>query len=146
MSRHKVKVYGQSINCPCCSAKIRLIQHKGKGAAYAKKWQSLSLNHVEFLKLWLDSDFKDSWINKNTLFKKLLPQMKKDKLRGFIGRVPFNGRVSELVSAGIDYNSSLLEKIPSVKTGNNGDIIRGPFYKLRISRVRHVLRHGGILT
>ena len=134
-----VKVYGKSIYCPYCNAKIKLLQHKGHGAFYARKWRYLNLQHTKFLKLWIDSDLKFESIDKNELYKELLKGMKHLKLSAFAKRVPFNGRVSELISAGTNYNSDLVEKKPR----NNK---KGPFYKLRIQRVKHVLRHGGILT
>ncbi len=141
---HCVKVKSSSINCPCCSAKINLIQHKGHGATYARDWKSLNLEQVLFLEAWANSEHKMAYMDKNTLYKRFLSKIKKGKMKGFINRVPFNGRISELVSAGTDYGSSLIEKIPA--TQHEKLMAKGPYYKLRLPRVRHVLKRGGILN
>jgi hypothetical protein len=141
---HTVKVKSSSINCPCCSAKINLIQHKGHGATYARDWKSLSLEQVLFLEIWANSKHKLAYMDKNTVYEIFLSQMIKGKMKGFINRVPFNGRISELVSAGTDYGSSLIEKIPA--KDHEKLMAKGPFYKIRLPRVRHVLKRGGILN
>jgi len=74
-----------------------------------------------------------------------LPQIKTAKLSGYINPINFAGRVSEMVSAGTDHKQALIEKISSV-TSNDGDIIKGPFYKLKLGRINKVLKKGGILT
>jgi len=141
----KVVVTENFIRCPCCNNRIRLIQHKAHGAVYARKWESINLQQMIFLKMWSDSGIEDSYVTKRNLHKTLLPQIKKAKLSGFINPINFAARISELVSAGTDHKGAMIEKINSVKSFER-DLIKGPFYKLRLTRVAKVLKRGGNLT
>jgi hypothetical protein len=98
-----------------------------------------------FLKMWVESDFYNSYVTKNTLHKRLLKEIKKQKLQGFIKPLNFAARVSELVAAGTDYKNALVRKDTTVMS-YEGDAIRGPFYKLDSRRVRSVLKKGGKLN
>ena len=138
-----VKVSGDRIDCPSCHTQIRLLHHRSIGAAYAKDWETLPVNHTSFLSLWLESDFSNHWTTKHDLYHKLYSQI--SSLGGFGKRVPFNGRVSELVSAGTKYGAALVEKSKQVKSSPH-NTVTGPFYKINIPRVRQVLAHGGHLT
>jgi len=122
-----------------------LVQHKSHGAVYARKWDSINLQQMIFLKIWVDSGIEDSYITKRNIHKTLLPQIKAARLAGFINPINFAARISELVSAGTDHKGAMIEKIPSVKSLEK-DLIRGPFYKLRLTRVNKVLKRGGNLT
>lgn len=97
------------------------------------------------MEIWARSDVGDSFITKRRLHKMLLPQIKAAKLSGYKNPINFAARISEMVSAGTDYKGALVEKIPSVTTIQR-DIIKGPFYKLRMPRIAKVLKKGGILT
>jgi len=97
-----------------------------------------------FLSMWLKSDFYNSYVTKNMLHKRLLKEIKKQKLYGFIKPINFAARVSELVAAGTDYNAALVLKDTTL-VSNNGDRMRGPFYKLDGRRVKSVLKKGGKL-
>ena len=141
---HPVLVTSDAIRCPGCRKKIRLVQHKSVGAVYARKWTSLNVQRLEFIKFWLDSDFYNSYVTKSMLHKKLLPQIKKQNMGGFIKPIPFAARVSELVSAGTDYKDALVLKDTTLVT-NSGDKMRGPFYKLNVKRVKSVLKKAGKL-
>ena len=141
----KVVVTENFIRCPCCNNRIRLVQHKSHGAVYARKWDSINLQQMIFLKIWVDSGIEDSYITKRNIHKTLLPQIKAARLAGFINPINFAARISELVSAGTDHKGAMIEKIPSVKSLEK-DLIRGPFYKLRLTRVNKVLKRGGNLT
>ena len=140
----KVVVTENFIRCPCCNNRIKLVQHKAHGAVYARNWKSLNVQRLIFLKIWSSNDIAESFITKRSLHKALLPQIKAAKLAAFINPVNFAARISELVSAGTDYKGALIEKIPSVKSLER-DIIKGPFYRLRTTRVNKVLKKGGKL-
>ena len=141
----KVVVANDFIKCPHCKARIKLVQHKSVGAVYARRWTSINVQGLIFLKIWRDSGIGDSYITKRKLHATLLPQIRIAKLSGYINPINFAGRISEMVSAGTDHKKALLEKIPSVTT-SNGDIAKGPFYMLNLARVAKVLKKGGILT
>lgn len=141
----KVVVANNFIKCPHCAHRIRLIQHKSVGAVYSRSWTSINVQGLIFLKIWRDSGIGDSYITKRKLHTALLPQIRKGKLSGYINPINFAGRISEMVSAGTNHKKALVEKIPSVTT-SNGDIAKGPFYKLNLARVAKVLKKGGILT
>ena len=74
----------------------------------------------------------------------MLKEIRNHQLSGFVNPINFAARVSELVSAGTNYESALIEKVLSVKSFN-GDQIKGPFYRLNMKRVKKVLKKGGIL-
>ena len=97
-----------------------------------------------FIKMWIESDFYNSFITKNMLHQRLLKEIKKQKLHGFIKPINFAARVSELVAAGTDYKDALVIKETTL-VSNNGDRMRGPFYKLDGRRVKSVLKKGGKL-
>lgn len=141
----KVVVTNNFIKCPHCAHRIRLVQHKSVGAVYARSWTSINVQGLIFLRIWRDSKIGESYITKRKLHTALLPQIKTAKLSGYINPINFAGRVSEMVSAGTDHKQALIEKISSV-TSNDGDIIKGPFYKLKLGRINKVLKKGGILT
>lgn len=138
-----VKVSGDSIDCPSCKTQIKLLLNRSVGAAYAKGWKTLPTNHISFLQMWVDSDFVNHWTTKHDLYHKLYSQL--SELGGFGKRVPFNGRVSELVSAGTDFGTALVEKSQQTKSSPH-NTVKGPFYRLNIPRVKKVLQHGGHLT
>ena len=140
----KVTVTDSFIKCPHCSHRIKLIQNKSHGAVYSRRWESINAQQLQFLKIWTNSGIDDSFITKRSLHKNLLKDIKNHQLSGFVNAIPFAARVSELVSAGTNFNSALIEKVPSVKS-YNGDQIKGPFYRLNIKRVKKVLRKGGNL-
>lgn len=139
-----VVVTDNFIRCPHCKAKINIVQHKSNGAVYARGWTNVNMQQLQFLKIWLDSGFGNTYITKRGLHKKLLSSMKKSGLSGFILPINFAARVSELVSAGTDYNDALVEKVGSVLSLNK-DPITGPFYILNTNRLSKVLKHGGKL-
>ena len=140
-----VEVHDNHVKCPNCKHKVRLIQHKSTGAVYARPWKSLNVQRCMFLKLWVESDFYNSYVTKNTLHRRLMKEIKKQKLQGFIKPLNFAARVSELVAAGTDYKNALVQKDTTVMS-YYGDAIRGPFYKLDGRRVRSVLKKGGKLN
>jgi len=141
----KVTVVDNFIKCPHCKTRIRLIQHKSNGAVYARKWTSVNPQQIEFLKLWSASSIGDSFITKRSIHKQLLKQIKNAQLSGFINPINFAARISELVSAGTNYNGALMEKVPQV-VSLGSDIIKGPFYRLNMKRVKQVIRRSGVLT
>ena len=141
---HPVIVTSDAIRCPHCKQRVRLIQHKAVGAVYSRKWRSLNVQRCMFLSMWLKSDFYNSYVTKNMLHKRLLKEIKKQKLYGFIKPINFAARVSELVAAGTDYNAALVLKDTTL-VSNSGDKMRGPFYKLDGRRVKSVLKKGGKL-
>lgn len=141
----KVVVTEQFVRCPCCGNRITLVQHKSHGAVYARSWKSINVQQLIFLKIWSSNDIAESFITKRSLHNVLLPQIKKAKLSGFINPINFAARISELVSAGTDYKGAMIEKISSVKSLER-DTIKGPFYRLRTTRVNKVLKKGGMLT
>ena len=141
---HPVIVTSDSIKCPGCRKKIRLVQNKSVGAVYSRKWESLNVQRMMFLKFWLESDFYNSYVTKSMLHKRLLPMIKKHKMGGFIKPIPFAARVSELVSAGTDYKDAMVLKETTL-VSYSGDKMRGPFYKLNGKRVNSVLKKGGKL-
>ena len=140
----KVTVTDNFIRCPHCKTRIRLIQNKSHGAVYARRWESINAQQLQFLKIWTNSGIDESFITKKSLHKNLLKEIKNHQLSGFVNMINFAARISELVSAGTNYNSALIEKVQSVKS-QNGDQIKGPFYRLNIKRVKKVLRKRGIL-
>jgi hypothetical protein len=140
----KVVVTENFIKCPHCKHRIRLIQNKSHGAVYARKWESINAQQLQFLKIWVNSGIDESFITKRSLHKNMLKEIKNHQLSGFINPINFAARVSELVSAGTNYNSALIEKVSSVKSFS-GDMIKGPFYRLNIKRVKKVLKKGGNL-
>ena len=141
----KVYVTDSFVRCPCCSNRINLVHNKSVGAVYARAWTSINVQSLIFMEIWARSDVGDSFITKRRLHKMLLPQIKAAKLSGYKNPINFAARISEMVSAGTDYKGALVEKIPSVTTIQR-DIIKGPFYKLRMPRIAKVLKKGGILT
>lgn len=141
----KVTVVDNFIKCPHCKTRIRLIQHKSNGAVYARKWTSVNPQQIEFLKLWSASSIGDSFITKRSIHKQLLKQIKNAQLSGFINPINFAARISELVSAGTNYNGALMEKVPQV-VSLGSDIIKGPFYRLNMKRVKQVIKRSGVLT
>jgi len=141
----KVTVVDNFIKCPHCKTRIRLIQHKSNGAVYARKWTSVNPQQIEFLKLWSASSIGDSFITKRGIHKQLLKQIKNAQLSGFINPINFAARISELVSAGTNYNGALMEKVPQV-VSLGSDIIKGPFYRLNMKRVKQVIKRSGVLT
>ena len=141
----KVVVTENFIRCPCCNNRIRLVQHKAHDAVYSISLKSINVQQLIFLEMWSKNSIAESFITKRSLHKALLPQIKKAKLSGFINPINFAARVSELVSAGTDYKGAMIEKISSVKSLER-DTIKGPFYRLRTTRVNKVLKKGGILN
>lgn len=141
---HPVLVTDDAIRCPHCKHRVRLIQHKAVGAVYARKWRSLNVQRCMFLKMWVESDFYNSYVTKNMLHQRLLKEIKKQKLYGFVKPINFAARVSELVAAGTDYKNALVLKDTTL-VSNSGDKMRGPFYKLDGRRVKSVLKKGGKL-
>ena len=141
----KVTVTENFIKCPHCKHRIRLVQNKSNGAVYARKWESINNQQLQFLKLWSSSQIGESFITKRSLHKNMLVGIKNARLSGFINPVNFAARVSELVSAGTNYNSAIIDKVPSV-VSLGGDNIKGPFYRLNMKRVKKVLKRGGNLT
>ena len=112
---------------------------------YARKWTSVNPQQIEFLKLWSASSIGDSFITKRSIHKQLLKQIKNAQLSGFINPINFAARISELVSAGTNYNGALMEKVPQV-VSLGSDIIKGPFYRLNMKRVKQVIKRSGVLT
>lgn len=139
-SNYVVNVTDDNITCPACGVTVNLVKNKSVGATYAKDWLQLPSPHTKFLKLWSDSDLSDSWLTKDELW----TNFSKD-IPSFIKRVPFNGRVSEILSAGTKYSTPLLERSGELKSSRL-NTIKGPFYKLNKGRVSTVLSRGGILT
>jgi len=82
---------------------------------------------------------------KRGIHKQLLKQIKNARLSGFINPINFAARISELVSAGTNHNGALMEKVPQV-VSLGSDIIKGPFYRLNMKRVKQVIRRSGVLT
>jgi hypothetical protein len=144
---------GNFIKCPDCEATVKLLQNTSVGASYAKTWTELPDSHIIFLGLWrkivgqgLEAP-ENEWITKQELFDKVSTHedFQNSALGGFKNRVPFNGRISELVGAGTAFGEPLVSKSSQLKSGSH-TTIRGPFYRLNIQRVDTVLKHGGILN
>ncbi len=141
----KVVVTENFIKCPHCKHRIRLIQNKSHGAVYARKWESINAQQLQFLKIWVNSGIDESFITKRSLHKNMLKEIKNHQLSGFINPINFAARVSELVSAGTNHNGALIEKVPQV-VSLGSDTIKGPFYRLNMKRVKQVIKRSGVLT
>jgi hypothetical protein len=139
-SNYVVNVTDDNITCPACSVTINLVKNKGVGATYAKEWSQLPSPHTKFLKIWNDSDISETWVTKDQLWDLIdqdIPSFKK--------RVPFNGRISEILGAGTRFGEPLIEKTKDVKESYS-HTTKGPFYRLNKSRVNYVLQRGGMLS
>jgi hypothetical protein len=144
---------GNFVNCPDCSTTIKLLQNTSVGASYAKTWTDLPNSHIIFLGLWRKlvgksiESTENEWITKNDLFAMVSTHedFQNSDLGGFKNRVPFNGRISELVGAGTSWGEPLVSKSNQIKSTSH-NTIRGPFYRLNTQRVDTVLNHGGILN
>jgi hypothetical protein len=144
--------FGNFIKCPDCDITIKLLQNTSVGASYAKNWTVLPDSHIIFLGLWRKLVGKtteapeDEWITKQELFEKVSrhDDFKDSALGGFKNRVPFNGRISELVGAGTAFGDPLVSKSSQLKS-TTFNTVRGPFYRLNIQRTDVVLGQGGLL-
>ena len=113
----KVTVTENFIKCPHCKHRIRLVQNKSNGAVYARKWESINNQQLQFLKIWSSSQIGESFITKRSLHKNMLKDIKNAQLSGFINPINFAARVSELVSAGTNYNSAIIVKDSKIQRG-----------------------------
>ena len=110
--------FGNFIHCPDCDITIKLLQNTSVGANYAKSWTVLPDSHMIFLGLWskivgkTTESLDNEWVTKQELFDKVsqLDDFKNSELGGFKNRVPFNGRISELVGAGTTFGEPLVSK------------------------------------
>lgn len=145
--------FGNFIKCPDCDITIKLLQNTSVGASYAKTWTVLPDSHIIFLGLWrklvgkTTESPENEWTTKQELFDRVSQHedFKDSALGGFKNRVPFNGRISEMVGAGTAFGDPLVSKSSQLKSGSHSTV-RGPYYRLNIQRVDLVLNHGGILN
>jgi len=110
-----------------------VVQHRSSGAWYAKKWVQLKEFQTNMLQIWLSSHPKGS-LPKDELIK-----LMRDNGLKFTDKA-FDGRLSELKSAGTDHGTPLLTASDNVKQSDDTHRTKhAPHYTLSIQRVIKVL-------
>ena len=125
-----------SVTCQCGRINTvtrPVVQHRSSGAWYAKKWVQLKEFQTNMLQIWLSSQPKES-LPKDELIK-----LMRDNGLKFSNKA-FDGRLSELKSAGTDHGPALLIATDNVKnTDDSHRTKHAPHYSLNVKRVVKVL-------
>ena len=110
-----------------------VVQHRSSGAWYEKKWVQLKYFQTNMLQIWLSSHPKGS-LPKDELIK----LMRNNGLK-FTDKA-FDGRLSELKSAGPDHGSALVIASDNIKQSDDAQRTKhAPHYSLNIQKVIKVL-------
>ena len=107
----------------------QVVQHKSSGAWYAKKWVQLKEFQTNMLQIWLSTHPKGS-LPKDQIIK----MMRVNGLK-FTDKA-FDGRLSELKSAGTDHGDPLITASDNIKQSDDSQRTKhAPHYSLNILRV-----------